>query len=109
VDVKMTEGGRTVYGGGGITPDEKFETREIGSLAGGPVPQRAVQLHAVVLRDAPGQSAQGWMPDESLLVDLKTYLKATARCSRTPISTSITTGFRALSHQGDVHYSVQPG
>src|ERR1039457_3442495 len=26
VDVKMTEGGRTVYGGGGITPDEKYET-----------------------------------------------------------------------------------
>jgi len=25
LDVKMTEGGRTVYGGGGITPDEKFE------------------------------------------------------------------------------------
>src|SRR6266567_2462107 len=25
VDVKMTEGGRTVYGGGGITPDEKYE------------------------------------------------------------------------------------
>jgi carboxyl-terminal processing protease len=25
-DVKMTDSGRTVYGGGGITPDEKFET-----------------------------------------------------------------------------------
>ncbi len=24
-DVKMTDSGRTVYGGGGITPDEKFE------------------------------------------------------------------------------------
>jgi carboxyl-terminal processing protease len=23
-DVKMTDSGRTVYGGGGITPDEKF-------------------------------------------------------------------------------------
>ena len=24
-DVKMTDSGRTVYGGGGITPDEKYE------------------------------------------------------------------------------------
>jgi len=26
-DVKMTDSGRTVYGGGGITPDEKFDTK----------------------------------------------------------------------------------
>ena len=25
----MTDGGRTVYGGGGITPDEKFETAKL--------------------------------------------------------------------------------
>ena len=27
-DVKMTDSGRTVYGGGGISPDEKFEAAE---------------------------------------------------------------------------------
>src|SRR5450755_4349116 len=32
VDVKMTEGGRTVYGGGGITPDEKYETAKLDRL-----------------------------------------------------------------------------
>jgi len=28
-DVKMTDSGRTVYGGGGITPDEKFEAAKL--------------------------------------------------------------------------------
>ena len=28
-DVKMTDSGRTVYGGGGITPDEKFELAKL--------------------------------------------------------------------------------
>jgi len=31
-DVKMTDSGRTVYGGGGISPDEKFETPTPGPL-----------------------------------------------------------------------------
>ena len=32
LDVKMTDSGRTVYGGGGITPDEKFETPQAGHV-----------------------------------------------------------------------------
>ena len=31
-DVKMTDSGRTVYGGGGISPDEKFEVPKPGAL-----------------------------------------------------------------------------
>jgi carboxyl-terminal processing protease len=31
-DVKMTDGGRTVYGGGGISPDEKFTPAKLDSL-----------------------------------------------------------------------------
>src|SRR5205807_3205331 len=31
-DVKMTDSGRTVYGGGGITPDEKFATPKFDAL-----------------------------------------------------------------------------
>src|SRR5580692_3674947 len=31
-DVKMTDSGRTVYGGGGISPDEKFEVPKAGAL-----------------------------------------------------------------------------
>ena len=33
-EVKLTDSGRTVYGGGGITPDEKIETPEEQSLPG---------------------------------------------------------------------------
>ena len=29
MDVKQTDLGRTVYGGGGITPDEKYETPKL--------------------------------------------------------------------------------
>ena len=29
MDVKMTDSGRTVYGGGGITPDEKFDAPKL--------------------------------------------------------------------------------
>jgi carboxyl-terminal processing protease len=32
LDVKMTDSGRTVYGGGGITPDEKFESVKLDGL-----------------------------------------------------------------------------
>ncbi len=76
VDVKMTEGGRTVYGGGGITPDEKFETAKLD------------RFQVVLLRSGlfnftrsyfgahPASLAKGWMPDEPLLLELKSYLKS---------------------------------
>ena len=32
LDVKMTDSGRTVYGGGGITPDEKYVTPQFDSF-----------------------------------------------------------------------------
>ena len=38
-DVKMTDSGRTVYGGGGITPDEKFGA-QVGRVAVGTLPQQ---------------------------------------------------------------------
>jgi carboxyl-terminal processing protease len=31
-DVKMTDGGRTVYGGGGISPDEKFASEKLSAV-----------------------------------------------------------------------------
>ena len=41
LDVKMTDSGRTVYGGGGITPDEKYEIAQAGPPADRTVPQAA--------------------------------------------------------------------
>ena len=59
-DVKMTDSGRTVYGGGGITPDEKFEAAEAQYVPDRSDPQvRAVQLLRQVLRQPRRQAAQG--------------------------------------------------
>jgi carboxyl-terminal processing protease len=76
VDVKMTDAGRTVYGGGGITPDEKFETAKLDRLQ--------VELSRSGLFDFTriyfGKHAtslpKGWMPDEAILGELKSYLKS---------------------------------
>ena len=59
VDVKMTEGGRTVFGGGGITPDEKYETAKLDRLQADLYRNGLFNFTRVLLRDAPGQSAQG--------------------------------------------------
>jgi carboxyl-terminal processing protease len=76
VDVKMTEGGRTVYGGGGITPDEKFETPKLDRLQ--------VELFRSALFDftrsyfakhSASTISRGWMPDDQILDELKAYLK----------------------------------
>ena len=75
VDVKMTEGGRTVYGGGGITPDEKYETAKLDRLQ--------VELYRSGLFDFtrsyfgthPASLPKAWIPDDQLLIDLKSYLK----------------------------------
>jgi len=73
--VKMTEGGRTVYGGGGITPDEKYET---------PVPDK---LQITLYRSGlfnftrsyfgthPTSLPKDWMPNDDTLSELKTYLQ----------------------------------
>jgi carboxyl-terminal processing protease len=75
VDVKMTEGGRTVYGGGGITPDEKYAT---------PVPDK---LQITLARSGlfnftrwyfgthPSNLPKDWMPNDEILTELKTYLQ----------------------------------
>ena len=56
-DVKMTDSGRTVYGGGGISPDEKFVPK---STASRPIcaQVRVLQLHQALLRQPRCQTAQ---------------------------------------------------
>ncbi|HWZ30337.1 MAG TPA: S41 family peptidase [Bryobacteraceae bacterium] len=75
-DVKMTDSGRTVYGGGGITPDEKFTV------------QRLNKFQIEVLRNSgffnfsakyfgPMKDAKlpkGWEPDEKLVNDFHGFL-----------------------------------
>ncbi|MEQ1885331.1 MAG: S41 family peptidase [Bryobacteraceae bacterium] len=74
-DVKMTDSGRTVYGGGGITPDEKYEADKLNKFQievlrkfgfsnfsahyFGPMPE----IHL----------AKGWAPDESVVNQFHEY------------------------------------
>jgi carboxyl-terminal processing protease len=75
-DVKMTDSGRTVYGGGGIAPDEKYE-----------VP-KGNRFQAVVLRNYLAVNfvahyfathdrktiTKEWAPDQGVLNDFRQYL-----------------------------------
>ncbi len=74
-DVKMTDSGRTVYGGGGISPDEKF------------VPEKLNPFQIELLRKFTffnftakyfgGKDAklpQGWSPDQKVMDEFHEYL-----------------------------------
>jgi carboxyl-terminal processing protease len=76
VDVKMTEGGRTVYGGGGITPDEKYETAKLDRFQVALLRSGLFDFTRSYFGAHPTSLAKGWMPDEPLLADLKKYLKS---------------------------------
>ena len=76
VDVKMTDAGRTVYGGGGITPGRKVRDPQAGPPADRVGAQRAVRFHPHLFRQALASLPKGWMPDDSVLADLKSYLRS---------------------------------
>ena len=74
-DVKMTDGGRTVYGGGGISPDEKYETPKLG-----PFQIQLLTRFAFFdfskgyfgLHDT--RLPQNWAPDRTTLKEFHDYL-----------------------------------
>lgn len=75
-DVKMTDSGRTVYGGGGITPDEKWEPQPLNRF------QIAVQrkdafffFSAKYFGGREAKLPQGWEPDDALLEQFRAYLR----------------------------------
>ncbi len=75
-DVKMTDSGRTVYGGGGITPDEKYESPKLNVF------QIQLLRNSAFFRfsahhfgpKADAHLPQGWEPDEALVNELHDYL-----------------------------------
>ena len=79
-DIKSTDGGRKVYGGGGITPDEKYASqhydmfqRRVASYATG---QNAFFHFGNVYFGANKPSLpQGWQPDENTFTRFKAFLK----------------------------------
>lgn len=72
-DVKLTDSGRTVYGGGGITPDEKIETPKSNHF------QDDVLYHATFFHFAPHYLAnrtvdKNFQVDDAVMKDFKQFL-----------------------------------
>ncbi|MBM3811948.1 MAG: S41 family peptidase [Acidimicrobiia bacterium] len=75
-DVKMTDSGRTVYGGGGIAPDEKYET------------PKGNRMQAVMFRNYAflnftaqyfsshdrSKISKDWQPDQGVMAEFRQYL-----------------------------------
>jgi carboxyl-terminal processing protease len=77
-DVKMTDSGRTVYGGGGITPDEKYDTPKANKFQISVVRKYAIYNFAAKFfgsrKDA--RLPKGWDPDDKLVADFHDFLRS---------------------------------
>jgi carboxyl-terminal processing protease len=74
-DVKMTDSGRTVYGGGGITPDEKYQEPKLDTLEGELLRNGFFSFTRDYFATHPASSLQkGWMPSADVIEDLHDFL-----------------------------------
>ncbi len=73
-DVKKTDSGRTVYGGGGITPDQKYQAPKIDSLEAMLYRDGLFNFTRSYFATHPANIPDGWMPNATTLEDLKIYL-----------------------------------
>ncbi len=73
-DVKMTDSGRTVYGGGGITPDEEYRAPALDALEGELFRTYLFQFARRYFTKHPKNLPAGWMPGAETLAELRTYL-----------------------------------
>jgi carboxyl-terminal processing protease len=74
-DVKMTDSGRTVYGGGGITPDEKYETPKLNKFQVSVLRKYgffAFSAHYFGVNNS--KLPKGWEPDENIVNQFHDYL-----------------------------------
>jgi len=76
LDVKMTDSGRTVYGGGGIAPDEKFTEPPANDF------QRRLNRRfaffnftAKYFGSHSTKLPKGWIPDEAVLNEFRSFLQ----------------------------------
>jgi carboxyl-terminal processing protease len=74
LDVKMTDSGRTVYGGGGITPDEKFVTPKLDPLEVSLLRNGFFSFTRKYFTRHTDTLSKGWMPDDAVLKELHDYL-----------------------------------
>jgi carboxyl-terminal processing protease len=84
-DVKATDSGRKVYGGGGITPDEKYPPLRANQFqrhvlsSGGNLPQQDAFWHFAESYFGPKKPAvagETWMPDADTLNRFKEFLRS---------------------------------
>jgi carboxyl-terminal processing protease len=75
VDVKQTEGGRTVYGGGGITPDEKYDSAKLDKLETELYRTGLFNFTRWYFGSHSTQLPKSWMPDDKILGELESYLR----------------------------------
>ncbi|MGA2738172.1 MAG: S41 family peptidase [Bryobacteraceae bacterium] len=74
-DVKMTDSGRTVYGGGGITPDEKYAQPKFDHLQTELAIKSAFfNFTRVYFGQHDAKLPKGWSPDITILNDFHDYL-----------------------------------
>jgi carboxyl-terminal processing protease len=74
-DVKMTDSGRTVYGGGGITPDEKYAPPKLDSLESQLVRKDAFfNFTRYYFGTHSNKLPEGWVPDASVMTDFHDWL-----------------------------------
>jgi len=74
LDVKMTDGGRTVYGGGGITPDEKYESPRLDHLQLELLRNGLFSFTRSYFTKHSSDLPKGWMPDDVVINDLHDFL-----------------------------------
>ncbi|MBM3724857.1 MAG: S41 family peptidase [Acidobacteria bacterium] len=74
-DVKMTDSGRIVYGGGGISPDEKYQGQTINKFQSELLRRFAFfNFVARYFGDKDAKLPKGWAPDQSILNEFHAYL-----------------------------------
>ena len=69
-DVKMTDSGRTVYGGGGITPDEEYSAPALDALENQLYRTYLFQFARWYFTKHSKSLPAGWMPDAQVLAEL---------------------------------------
>ena len=73
-DVKMTDSGRTVYGGGGITPDEGFKAQPMDRLQSQLYRNGLFAFTRSYFSTHSGRLESGWLPGADTLNALHDYL-----------------------------------
>ena len=77
-DVKMTDSGRTVYGGGGITPDEKYEPPKLNDFQRkvlDPGKDAFFYFSARYFGTRDTNLPKGWEPDDTVVGLFRDYLR----------------------------------